>query len=115
MSTKEIEKKARALCTHTIVYTDAESKIIATRAMQGRTTREIADELGLPITTVQYRITKAQDSLGIKFRAEYRSGTSKLVREMLRRTEPMAMRIVEKEIAPQFIPFARRGVSRIAA
>ncbi len=115
MSTKEIEKKARALCTHTIVYTDPESKLIATRALQGRTTREIADELGVTVTTAQYRIGKAQDSMGIKFRAEYRSGRSKLVREMLRRTESLAMRVVETKIAPQFIPFARKGVSRIAA
>lgn len=115
MSTKEIEKQARALCTHTVVYTDRESKLIATRALQGRTTKEIADELGVSETTAQYRIAKAQDWMGIKFRAEYRSGKSKLVREMLRKTEHMAMRIVETKIAPHFIPLARKGVSRMAA
>lgn len=70
MSTKEIEKQARALCTHTIVYTDPESKQIAKRALQGRTTKEIAAELGVSVTTAQYRIQKAQNSMGIKFRAE---------------------------------------------
>jgi len=113
MSTvSKIEKEARKLCTHTIVFTDITEKLVAVRAMQGRTTRAIAAEFGLTPSEAQYRIIKAQKSLKTRFRADYRSGEGKLAARMLQATTDIAMQVVEKKVAPQFVPFARAGVPR---
>lgn len=120
MSTKEMEKEARALCNHTIVYTDPESKRIAMMALKGKTTKRIAMALGVTESTAQYRIQKAQRRLGVRFREAYRSGghTSRKLERMLDRmdrvSDRIAQRFVETQIAPQFIPFARQGVGRLA-
>ena len=113
MSTKQIEKAARKLCRHRIVYTDIGEALVAVRAMQGRSTRAIAHELGVSEGQAQYRVMKAQNTLGTRFRADYRSGTGPVAKKMLRATEAIGMREVQTKVAPKFIPFARAGVSRI--
>jgi len=112
MSTTKIEKAARKLCTHTVIFTDITDKLVAVRAMQGRTTGAIAHEFGLTKSEAQYRITKAQKSLNTRFRADYRNGEGELAAKMLAATTNIARQVVEKQIAPKFIPFARSGVPR---
>lgn len=113
-TTKEIEKTARKLCRHKIVFTDISDVLVAVRAMQGRSTKAIANELGVSETQAQYRIMKAQDALGTKFRSDYRNGLGPVAKKMLRATEAIGLRVVERQIAPKFIPFAAPGVSRVA-
>ena len=113
MSTKQIEKSARKLCRHKIVFTDIGEALVAVRAMQGRSTKAIAHELGFSEGQAQYRVMKAQNSQGTRFRADYRSGTGPVAKKMLRATEAIGMRVVERQIAPRFIPFAKAGVPRI--
>lgn len=108
----KLEKEARKLCTHTIVFTDKTEKLVAVRAMQGRSTKAIAKEFDITEHEAQYRITKAQASLGTYFRADYRNGKSALAQRMLKATERLGLQVVEQRIAPQFIPFARQGVGR---
>ena len=112
MSTKTIDQEARKLCTHKVVFTDITEKLVAVRAMQGRSTRAIAQEMGISIHEAQYRISKAQHTLGTYFRADYRNGTGKLAAAMLKATTDLGMQVVERKIAPKFIPFARQGISR---
>ena len=114
MSTQKIERQARKLCTHTIVFTDVTEKWVAVRAMQGRTTKAMASEFGLTPSEAQYRILKAQKSLNTRFRADYRGGEGEVAARMLKATTRIGLDIVEKKIAPQFIPFARSGVPRMA-
>lgn len=108
----KIEKEARKLCTHTIVFTDPLSRKAAARAMQGRTTKSIAEELGITFHEAQYRINKAQKSRDTRFRRDYRDGTGKVAQKMMQATESIAMHEIDQNIAPQFIPFARAGVPR---
>jgi hypothetical protein len=115
MDTTKVERTARRLCTHIIVFTDALDKLAAVRAMQGRTTKAIADELGMTVSEAQYRIIKAQKSMGVYFRASYRNGKGRLAQRMLRATEHIGLRVVERQIAPKFIPLARQGVGRLQA
>lgn len=110
----KIAKEARKLCTHTIVFTDFTEKMVAVRAMQGRTTKSIAREFGITESEAQYRIIKAQKSMKTKFRRDYRSGTGRIAERMLKATEQIGLHVVEKQIAPQFTPFARSGVPRYA-
>lgn len=112
--TTKLEKEARKLCTHTIVFTDPTEKLVAVRAMQGRSTKAIAQELKITESEAQYRVTKAQKAMGTYFRADYRNGTGSVVRKMMRATESIGLRVVERQIAPKFIPFARQGVGRMA-
>jgi len=112
-TTDKLEKEARKLCTHTIVFTDPTEKLVAVRAMQGRSTKAIAHELKITESEAQYRVTKAQRALGTYFRADYRNGTGNVVKKMMRATENIGLRVVERQIAPKFIPFARQGVGRL--
>jgi len=112
MSTSQIDKEARKLCTHTVVFTDATDVLVAVRGMQGRTTKSIAHELGISESQAQYRIMKAQNSLKTRFRRDYRDGTGEVAKKMLRATEAIGMAVVERKVAPKFIPFARAGVPR---
>lgn len=107
-----IEKQARKLCRHKIVYTDISDILVASRAIQGRSTRAVATELGISESQAQYRISKAQRRLGVKFRADYRNGTGAVAKRMLKATEQIAMKFVRNEVAPKFIPFAAPGVPR---
>lgn len=110
--TTKIEKEARKLCTHTIVFTDPLSREAGALALQGRTTKSIAAELGITFHEAQYRINKAQKSKKTRFRANYRNGEGALVRKMQRASSAIALAFIDREIAPQFIPFARAGVPR---
>jgi hypothetical protein len=112
--TTKIEKEARRLCTHTIVFTDPVDKLVAVRAMQGRTTKAIARELHITQHEAQYRVSKAQRSVGTRFRADYRDGSGPVAKKMLKATEIIGLQVVEHDIAPKFIPFARQGVSRVS-
>ncbi len=107
-----IKREARALCTHTIVYRDIVEKLVVARALAGRTTASIAEEFGLSEWQVSYRISKAQRALGVRFRAEYRNGTSKLARAMALRSQDLALQMVTRKITPKFAPLARPGVPR---
>ena len=115
MSTTEMEKKARRLCRHTVCYTDALTRTIAMRAMQGFTTKAIAAELGITQSRVQYAILKAQHSLGnnIKFRHDYRNATSPLAKQMIAATEAFASREVRTKLAAKFARLAAPGVPRV--
>ncbi len=106
------EAEARRLCTHTIVYTEDDDILVAVRAMQGRSTKAIAAELGLTQSKVQYRVSKSQNSMGLKFRSEYRNGTSALAKRMMKATERIGLVVVRDVIAPKFTPLARPGVPR---
>jgi len=112
-TTDKLEKKARKLCTHTIVFTDPTEKLVAVRAMQKRSTKAIAHELKITESEAQYRVTKAQKAMGTYFRSDYRNGTGNVVKKMMRATENIGLRVVEQQIAPKFIPFARQGVGRL--
>jgi hypothetical protein len=112
MNATKIAKEARRLCTHTIVFTDHTEKLAVVRAMQGRTTLAIAEELGLTLSQAQYRILKAQRSLKTHFRSDYRNGESKLTQKMMCASAAIALGVVENKIAPKFIPFARPNVPR---
>ncbi len=112
MSKAQIEKKAREMCRHSIVFTDVVDVLVATRGMQGRSTKAIARELGITAAQTQYRISKAQSSLGMRFRAEYRNGTTPVARRMLALTERIGIEFVETKIAPKFIPYAKVNVPR---
>lgn len=107
-----IKREARKLCQHTVVFTDTTDVLVAVRGMQGRTTKAIARELGITESQAQYRILKAQKSMGTRFRADYRGGTGGIAAKMLRATETIGMAVVRKQVAPKFIPFARAGVPR---
>lgn len=107
-----IEKEARKLCTHTIVFTDPVSKRAGALALRGISTKAIAEELGITMHEAQYRVDKAQKSQGYRYRAAYRNGSTPLAKKMLRATEDIALHEIERNVAPQFIPFARSGVPR---
>lgn len=109
----KIEQEARKLCRHTIVFTDLQSATAASLAMQGISTKAIAGELGLSEAQAQYRVSKAQASMKARFRADYRNGRGPVVRQMLKATDAIASKVVQDQIAPKFIPFARLGVPRI--
>jgi len=111
-TTAKIKKEARRLCTHIIVFTDVTDKLVAVRAMQGRSTKAIAKELGVTESEAQYRIIKAQKSLKTRFRRDYRNGEGVVAAKMLRATEHIGLAVVERKIAPLFVPFARAGVPR---
>ncbi len=113
MNVAKIDRAARKMCRHTIVFNDAVDALVVARSMQGRSTRAIADEFGLSESQVQYRVMKAQNSLKTKFRADYRTGKSKVAQQMLHATERLALGVIRKQIAPKFIPLARAGVSRM--
>ena len=92
----------KRLHTHTVVYEDTEDILCAVRAMQGRSTKAIAQELGITESKVQYRIKKAQDSVQTRFRADYRNGTGQVTKDMLKATERVARGFVARKIAVQF-------------
>lgn len=100
---------AQRMCRHTIVYVDMVEKLVVARSMAGRTTASIAAEFGLSESQVAYRVKKAQDSLGQKFRAEYRHGTTPLARAMAYMAEGIGLKAVTRTITPKFRPFARSG------
>lgn len=110
----KIDRKARKMCRHTVCFADAQSRMIAARAMQGRSTKAIAEELGISVGQAQYAITKAQHSLGddVRFRRDYRSGDNKFVRQMMQATQKVALKMVTREITPHFAKLAAEGVPR---
>lgn len=110
-----VSNEARKLCRHTICYTDAQSRMIAARALQGITTKAIAKELDITESQVQYAILKAQRSLGIdvRFRRDYRNGESRLARQILQSTQKIALNVVSRKIAPNFVRLAAAGVPRL--
>jgi len=112
MNITKIKKEARKLCRHTVVFTDTSDVLVAVRGMQGRTTKAIARELGITESQAQYRILKAQKSVGAKFRADYRGGNGPIASQMLKATERIGRAVIRSQVAPQFIPFARAGVPR---
>lgn len=114
MNEETIEKKARKLCRHTVCYTDHVSRLIAIRALQGVTTKAIAEELEITPVRVQYAILKAQHALGanVRFRRDYRNGKGSFAESLLRATEGAAEKLVHRKIAPIFRPFAAPGVPR---
>jgi len=111
----KISNAARKLCRHTICYTDAQSRMIAARALQGITTKAIADELDITPSQVQYAILKAQHSLGsnVRFRRDYRNGDSPLARRILQITQKIALDVVTRKITPKFVKLAAQGVPRL--
>jgi DNA-binding transcriptional regulator LsrR (DeoR family) len=112
MSISKLKREAQKLCRHTVVFTDPTDILAAVRAMQGRTTKAIARELGISAAQAQYRIQKAQRSMATKFRSDYRNGNSPLATQMLTATEGLGMAVVSKQIAPKFIPLASAGVPK---
>ncbi len=113
MKGSAIDAEARVMCKHTVVYTSAQDIACAVMAMQGRTTKAIARELGMSPHMVQYRISKAQNSLKTRFRADYRNSNGALVRQMMELTRPLAYKVVTTKVAPKFIPLAASGVGRL--
>lgn len=112
----KFDRQGRALCRHTVCFTDAQSRLIAARALQGISTKAIADELGISIGQAQYAITKAQRSLGdeVRFRRDYRNGKGKFVRKMVQSTQKIALSLVSQKITPKFVKLAAQGVPRLA-
>lgn len=102
-------------CRHVIVYTELTDMMVLARAMQGRTTKAIARELGLSAAMVQYRIQKAQRALKTRFRSSYRGSDTPEVRQLLKSTEAAALRRVREEVTPIFKPLAGPGVLRVPA
>lgn len=90
-----------------MVFTDASDILAAVRGMQGRSTKAIARELHISESQAQYRITKAQKSMGTKFRSDYRNGRGALVLEMMKATEQSGIDIVRKRVAPKFAKLAK--------
>lgn len=110
--TKQVEAQARRMCRHTVVFgADTADEVCAVMALQGRTNKAIAMATGLSETAVQYRITKAQGKG--KFRYEYRNGTSALSKQMAEVTRGLALRVVQYNIAPKWLPLARPGISKL--
>jgi hypothetical protein len=111
--TAKIDAQARRFCTHTIVYTETLDQRVAMLALQGLSTRGIMLRTGMTYGEVQYRVLKAQHSLGRRFRADYRTGQGDFVNRLLKAGQHLAQRYVAREIAPKFVAFARRGVPRM--
>lgn len=99
-------KEARKMCRHTVVFDDMVDITVAVRAMQGRTTKAIASEIGISPAMVQYRIIKAQRSVNQKFRSDYRNGTGTVTLAMMRATEKIGVAFVRGRITPKFKPQA---------
>lgn len=112
-TTRKIDNKTGRFCHHTVVFTDKADILCAVRAMQGRSTASIAEELDLTFSQVTYRIIKAQRSIGTRFRSAYRDGTSDMAKRMIRATQQFGITQVQNLVAPKFIPFAANGVSRM--
>lgn len=106
MTIRDIESEARKLCRHSVVFEDATDILVAVRGMQGRSTKAIARELHITPSQAQYRITKAQNSMGTRFRADYRNGRSELSNQMLKATEQLGIEVVRKRVAPKFVKHA---------
>lgn len=104
------EKRNKRMHTHTVTYQTVEQIMVAVRAIQGRSTRSIAAEFGITESKAQYWIMKAQNTLGTKFRAEYRSGNGDIARAMIKSTERTASAIVRSQITTKWAPFAARRV-----
>jgi hypothetical protein len=104
------ERGTKRIHAHTVVYQDVVDITCAIRAMQGRSTRAIAQELGLSDSKAYYRISKAQQAMGTYFRSDYRSGQGALVEAMMTATSGIAEAIVRKKIAPKFAKLASNRV-----
>jgi hypothetical protein len=115
MELKQIEAEARQLCRHKIVFSDWIDILCAVRAMQGRTTKAIANEFGLSEAQTQYRISKAQHTISkeTRFRSDYRTGMNGFAKQMLAATEQLGVSFIKKKVAPKWIPYAKRGTPRL--
>jgi len=108
----DLQKQILKLHTHVIVFKkDSIEELVAIKAQAGKTTRRIAEETGLTEAQVQYRISKAQNELGISFRKEFRNGGgfSDIAEEAIAQA---ASQRIQKQIAPKFLPFADSRVNQ---
>jgi predicted transcriptional regulator len=108
MSTKELNAQAKMIRTHIVIFQDNTEILAAVRAMQGRTTKSIAEELGITESEAQYRITKAQRAMGTFFRRDYRSGLGAFSKFVDKATTQRAREIVAQNVASQFAAYAKR-------
>ena len=102
----KLQQEALKLHTHVVVFKKgSEEERVAIKAQAGKTTKTIAKEMGLSEAQVQFRIKKAQDRLGVKFRAEYRGGGgfSELAEEAISKA---ASKRIQDEVAPAFVPLS---------
>lgn len=113
MSTEQIDKRARKLCTHTVVFTaGTDSRVALVMALGGMSTKAVAARLGISEAQAQYRISKGQKPLKTRVRRDYRDGRGPLAEQMLKAVMPIADRFVDRKVTPLFAPLARPGVPR---
>lgn len=112
MATDKVNGAAKKLHTHVIVFKKgSEESKVAGMAMFGQTTKEIAKELGITESQAQYRISKSQDQMGIKFRSDFRNG-GVMAKKAMKVLMPAAENIIQREVAPKFLPLATSRVNQ---
>jgi hypothetical protein len=101
-----LKKQALKLHTHVVVFKqNSKEETVAAMAQFGQTTKAIATTTGLTPAQVQYRVSKAQNEMGRKFRSEFRNGSVIAVRVMKAHLGE-AREVIQKSVAPKFVPLA---------
>jgi DNA-binding Lrp family transcriptional regulator len=78
---------------------------VAAMAQFGQTTRAIAERTGLSAAQVQYRVSKAQNTMGTRFRADFRNG-SDMAQTVMKTHMGAARSVIQKNVTVKFVPLA---------
>lgn len=103
---KEIKAKALKLHTHVVVFKSSSmEETVAAMAQFGQTTKAIAERTGLSAAQVQYRVSKAQNTMGIRFRSSFRN-YSDMAKLVMQTHMGAARNVIQKNVAVKFVPLA---------
>ena len=107
-----LQERAARLHTHTVVYRSKSlEETVAALAELGWSTKAINQYITarfnaeLSPSAVQYRISKAQRSIGTRFRRDYRNGGPMAI-AAARAAIDLARKDIQERVAPKFLPLA---------
>ena len=108
----KLQQEALKLHTHIVVFrANSVEETVAAMAQGGATTKAIAKAVGMSQHEAQYRITKAQREMGVRFRTEYRNGGG-LFDEAMSAILRSARARIQKNVTPKFLPLASSRVNQ---
>jgi DNA-binding NarL/FixJ family response regulator len=103
---KEIKAQALKLHTHVVVFkSNSMEETVAAMAQFGQTTKAIAERTGLSPAQVQYRVSKAQNTMGTRFRSDFRN-YSEMAQTVMKTHMGTARNVIQKNVAVKFMPLA---------
>jgi hypothetical protein len=107
-----IKKQALKLHTHVVVFkSNSAEETVAAMAQFGQTTKAIAGRTGLSAAQVQYRISKAQNTMGTRFRADFRNG-SVMAQTVMKTHMGTARNVIQKNVTVKFTPKAESRLNQ---